>query len=254
MKITQLDDDGGRKILQVEAEWDEIATDYEDIVDDYIKVPVAGFRADRAPRRVVEKRFHRQIIDELSRRCASRLSREALRETGVEPMGPIEIRDIECGKGKPFQFTACFWPIPEIELPDFGSLHIREGGSDPRDLVSHRLLEMMSFTIPDELVRTELGADDSNNSNESAAWKAATDRVRLILILKRIAGREGIEVSEADIERRIKDKAAEFGTNLDALKTELEKGGGKQRLKDMLLAESTLDYLTEKIRVSSDEC
>jgi len=113
---------------------------------------------------------------------------------------------------------------------------------------------MVSFTVPDELVRAELESDGSSIvTYESAEWKAATDRVRLMLILKKIAGKEGIEVTEADVERRIKDKAAEFGTDPDTLRTELEKGGGRQRLKDMLLAESTLEYITEKSQETKGE-
>jgi hypothetical protein len=56
------------------------------------------------------------------------------------------------------------------------------------------------------------------------------------------------------VEQRVRGKASEFGTDPDVLRTELEKGGDRQRLKDMLLAESTLDYLIEKMRVSRDEC
>jgi len=66
-----------------------------------------------------------------------------------------------------------------------------------------------------------------------------------MLILKKIAQKEGIEVDEADVNRRIADKAKEFGTAVDALRQELEEGNGIARLRDMLLAESTLDYLLE---------
>jgi hypothetical protein len=39
-------------------------------------------------------------------------------------------------------------------------------------------------------------------------------------------------------------------TKKEALQKELTKGGGLERLRDMLLAESTLDYLIEKTGVS----
>ena len=55
-----------------------------------------------------------------------------------------------------------------------------------------------------------------------------------------------LEVDEADVERRIAEKAVEFGAHPDTLKAEFEKGNGRQRLKDMLLAESTLNFLIEK--------
>jgi len=131
-------------------------------------------------------------------------------------------------------------------LPDLGSLMIGDDGLDPRDSISHQLLERVGFSVPDDVVRAELSTDDIDNGIGSEEWKAAMDRVRLMLILKRIAKQEGIEVSEADAERRIGEKALEFGTEPDSLRAELEEGGGIRRLKDMLLAESTLDYLVEK--------
>jgi len=246
MRWEQIDSEEGYHRMRVETAWEEIAADYDDIVSVYAKVHIPGFRPGKVPQSMIEQRLQKQILDDLSHRAAQRLSKEALRDAGVEPMGPIEIGDIECVKGKPFRFIARIWPMPEIELPDLESLTMGDDISDPRDVISHRLLEMMNFAVPDELVRAELGADESDSGKESIPWKAATDRVRLMLILKRIATKEGIEVSEASVERRIKEKAIEFGSTHDALRTELEKGGGRQRLKDMLLAESTMDYLVER--------
>ncbi len=250
MKWKTIAIENGYHRMRVEAAWEEIAVDYDDIVSEYEKARLPGFRPGKVPRNVIEQRFQKQILDDLSHRAAQRLGRETLRDAGMEPMGPIEIADIDCGKGKPFRFIARFWPTPEIELPDLESLTIGDDVLDPRDVISHRLLEMMNFAVPDELVRAELGDDESDSGKESIVWKAANDRVRLMLILKRIAAKEGIEVSEADVERRIEEKAIAFDSTHDALRTELEKGGGMERLKDMLLAESTLDYLVEKISVS----
>ena len=65
------------------------------------------------------------------------------------------------------------------------------------------------------------------------------------LILKMIADQEGIEVDEADVEARISEKASEFKTTAAALNAQLAKGGGKERLRDLLIAENTLGYLLE---------
>ena len=67
-----------------------------------------------------------------------------------------------------------------------------------------------------------------------------------MLVLKRIARQEGIEVDEKDANGRIAEKAVEFGTTKELLQEELENGGGMPRLKYMLLAENTLEYLMER--------
>jgi len=246
MKITPLDDENGCRRLAVEADWSAIAADYDDIIAAYSRVQIPGFRSGKAPRSVIEQRLQKQVLEDLSRQAAQRLGREAVRKSGAEPLGTIAISDIECARGTTFCFTARFRPVPEIEVPDLGSLTVRDESPDPKDRISHRLLELIRFDVPAEAVQAELGDDVSTADSSSAAWKEAQDRVRLILILKKIARQEGIEVDEADVERRIEEKAAEFSVSSHTLRAEFEKGGRRQRLKDMLLAESTLNFLIEK--------
>jgi len=249
MEIVKTSEKSGRVTLSVVAPWEHVSSDYSGIVEEYSRVRIAGFRAGKAPRHVVEKRFHREIMNELLHRHGGRLGREALCQAGTEPLGPVEIANIECVKDKPIKFTVRFYPMPEIEMPAVDSFTIGDHGTDPKDMISNMLLQQVSFEVPDELIRAELGSSSDNDiTKQSAEWKAAVDRVRLMLILKKIARREGIEVDEADVQRRIEEKAVEFGTTPDILRKEFEQAGGAQRLKDMLLAESTLEFLTEKSR------
>jgi FKBP-type peptidyl-prolyl cis-trans isomerase (trigger factor) len=102
------------------------------------------------------------------------------------------------------------------------------------------------FEIPDNLVADELARDGEKDIDHgSPAWQAARDRIRLMLILRRIAKQEGIEVDQSDVEHRIAEKAGEFGATARELEADLARGDGLQRLKDMLLAESALTYLVE---------
>lgn len=246
MKWEFLDPEQGYRRIKIEADWEEIVSDYDDIVDDYAEVPVSGFRAGRAPRQVVDRRFQTRITDDLSRRCAQRFGREALQQSGSEAAGPLEVIDMECAKGKPLRFTARFLAVPDFDLPDLQSIRIPETSEDRLGELSHWLLEQVNIRLPDELVRAELAVDGMVASElESSEWAAAAERVKLMLILKKIAAREGIEVDESDIETRINAKASEFGTTVEELRTQLTKGGGRERLRDLIVAERTLEYLLE---------
>jgi FKBP-type peptidyl-prolyl cis-trans isomerase (trigger factor) len=137
--------------------------------------------------------------------------------------------------------------MPKIDLPDISQLGTNDDCNDPRDRISLRLLDLVSFEVPDGLVKDELALNDIDSGEPgSAEWKAASDQIKLMLILKQIARQEGLEVDEADVNNRIAEKAGEFGTTKKSLQEELEQGGGMQRLSDMLIAESTLEYLVEK--------
>ncbi len=242
-------EDGYRQ-MRIETPWDEIAPDYEDILQDFRRQRVPGFRPGKAPRQLMEQRFRRQISEHLSRRGADRLCCLALQESRTEAAGPVEVSDLEWEPGQPFRFTARFFPLPEFELPDYESLALNsEAAEDPQGALSLRLLELVRFPVPQALVTAELALDglaDCQPASES--WQAASQRVRLMLILKRIARVEGIDIEPADVERRIEEKAAEFKARPETLRAELEKSGGRLRLKDLLLAESVLEYLLETIR------
>ena len=247
MKWEKYDNHDGYHRINVEAYWSELSDDYDSILAEYAKVPVVGFRPGKVPWNIIEKRFQKEIIDDLSRRAAQRIGREAFREAGIEAVGPVEGEEIECAQGRVFRARLRFHPMPKIDLPDINNLITDNEGVDPRDQISLRLLELVNFDIPGDLVKDELDLDGiGETAPGDAEWKAATDRIRLMLILKQIARQEGIEVDEADVNNRIAEKAKEFGTTIKSLQKELEKGGGLQRLRDMLIAESTLDYLLDK--------
>jgi FKBP-type peptidyl-prolyl cis-trans isomerase (trigger factor) len=248
------DSENGYHRLSIEVPWSEIAADYQDVVARYAKVRLPGFRPGKVPRAVIEKRFRREIMDDLTQRCAQRLGREAIQETGREALGAVHAETIECEKNKAFRFQVRFQPMPEIALPEFSSLKSDDVVTDAKDRISRRLLDLVRFAVPDELVKGELAFDGIVGGDpESAEWKTAEERVRLLLILKRIARQEGIEMQDADVNNRIVEKAKEFGTSKEELKEELVKRGGLERLRDMLLAERTLDYLMEKTGVSREE-
>ncbi len=254
MKIVHSGDDRGRRVLHVEADWSEVVVDYNDIVAAYTKVGVPGFRPGKVPKSVIEQRFQKEILEDLTRTLAERFGREAAREAGLEVWGPAEAEVLECARGRVFRAALRYHPLPKINLPDLGSLWSDAAAADPRDQISLRLLELVRFEVPDSLVREELALDGIDGAGPgSPDWKAASDRIRLMLVLKQIARQAGIVVVEKDVDDRIAEKAVEFGTTKKSLEQELKKGGGIQRIRDMLLAESTLDYLVERPGRTTDK-
>jgi FKBP-type peptidyl-prolyl cis-trans isomerase (trigger factor) len=250
MEWTALADEDGYRRLQIAAPWDELAADYQDLVTCYTAtVQLPGFRPGKTPRGAIEQRCRSEILADLSARTVQRLGRAAVREAGVEALGPLEASEIACDQGKPFRAVVRYLPMPEFRLPELAALTMADDGTDARDRISQRLLELVPFEVPAALVRRELERDGVGGSTAgSDAWHTAADRIRLLVIVKRIARQEGIEVDERDVTRRLAEKAQEFGTTVKALQAELAEGGGMARLQDMLLAESTLDYLLEPNR------
>ncbi len=249
MKISPLADEGKRRVFQIEIPWAEIADDYEALIARYSHVRLPGFRQGRIPQAIIEQRFARKLCDDLSTCIVQRLGREAVLTMGIEPLGPLEAFAIECKRDRPFRAQIRFLPLPDFKVPALTDLTTEKGRPNDLDSISCRLLELIPFEIPGELVRQELELDGLGETPaDSEDWKAASRRIRLLIILKRIAREQGIEVEESDVNRRIIEKAQEFDTSAEMLMAELVKGGGMIRLQEMLLAERTLEYLLEIIR------
>ncbi len=247
MNITIRDIGDQKKEARIKVEWDRVQADYEDIIGDYMKLPVPGFRPGKAPKARVEKQYQREILDDVGIRCAGRFSRQALDDEGISMTGPIAVTDLIIEHGEPIRFTAEFLELADFDLPDYGRCILKkETDEGRRDEISLWLLEQTTLEVPDELVRQELLFDGITEAQPSGEeWGAALSRVKLLLILDRIARRDGIETDDRDVEQRIDQIASANEMQPQLLKQRLLRDGGVSRLSRFLLAEKTLDYLIE---------
>ncbi len=245
MRITVQDLENSKKKLLIEAEWSDLQDDYDYVLSEYQKIQVPGFRSGKAPKEFVVRRFRKEILDEVSVRCAQRLSRAAIQKEGMSASGPVSVSDIEITYGKPFRFKAEFTVLPEFPLPDYSRITLStRTDEERRNELSEWLLKNTHFDIPDGLARQELEFDDVAGAEPgSEALNAATQRVKLLLILKKIARQEGIEADEKDVSGRIEKMAQETGVAASYLKQQLLQSGGLSRIGSFLLAEKTMDYL-----------
>jgi FKBP-type peptidyl-prolyl cis-trans isomerase (trigger factor) len=244
--VVRLEDERGVE-LEVEADWVEIRPDYYDLVSSYGALAVPGFRPGRAPGKQVERHFRKEIRADVVSRCVERLSRQAIEAEKLNPVGPVSVSDVELEPGRPFRFLARFTSAPEFDIPDLATLVLPDGSdAERRDAASVWLLENTDADVPDAVVEWELSfGDDSSATLGSAEWNAARDRAKLLLVLRAIARRDGVDIDDRDVEERIEMMAGNLGTTARQLRTELQQKGGLRRVRTFMLAERTLDYLLE---------
>ena len=245
MQVVANDVEKQKKELHIEVDWIDIEPDYNDVLSEYLKVPVPGFRPGKAPRIMVESRYKKEILDDVASRSAERYSRKALEADGVTAAGPIAITDIEIEKNEPLRFKAEFTVLPDVQLPDYSQFTLMAATDDEkRDEISEWLLEQTTLDVPDELVKQELAFDGKEDvSMNSDEWVSAMQRVQLLLILKSIASQDGIEIDERDVNERVEQMASAFGASTTQLRQQLMHSRGLSRIANFLLAEKTLDYL-----------
>lgn len=80
----------------------------------------------------------------------------------------------------------------------------------------------------------------------------AERQVRTMLILEKIAEKEGISINEDEIENRLKEISEETNQRLDIIKRYYERNDLLPELKKEMLMEKTLNFLIERAEISSN--
>ena len=102
----------------VRKEWDAIASNYAR----HARIP--GFRAGKAPKPVIEKKFRKEIQDELTKKLVSKSYHEAIAEKQLRVVSLTNLDDVEFGDDRSMRFRATVVTAPEFELPDYKNIPV----------------------------------------------------------------------------------------------------------------------------------
>lgn len=158
MKVTQERLEGSRIALTVEVEPEQVnrATDraYQHLGGQYV---VPGFRKGKAPRHILrsfvgEQRIRQETLDHL----LPDAYRDALKDTGVEPIADPEVELLTMEPEQPVSFKATVPVAPTVELGDYRTIHV----------------EPQPVDIPEE--RIDAVIEDLRR--QYATWEDVTDR------------------------------------------------------------------------------
>src|SRR5438094_10280880 len=103
---------------EVSKEWDTIASSFAR----FAKIP--GYRPGKAPRAVVDKRFRKEIQDEVTKKLVSRSYREAIEQKKLRVASLTNLEDVQFGEDKSMRFQATVVTAPEFKLPDYKNIPV----------------------------------------------------------------------------------------------------------------------------------
>ena len=233
------------KELLISAPWEMIEENYALLIKRYSKLALKGFRPGKSPLGLIESSFEQQIKNDLLASASTRICRKALKELNMAAGSPVEISDSILQKNEYLQFKATFIQMPLFELPDYAHLKLQsENDNEKLDEVSMKLLDATAISLHPRFIENELAYSHGENSDESERAEAEA-RVKLMLILKKIALQDQIEIEEKDIEERLEALAAQNAVTTEYLKKFLIENKGLSRFADSLLAEAVLAYIIE---------
>src|SRR6478672_3356720 len=102
----------------VRKEWDAIASNYSR----YARIP--GYRPGKAPKQVIEKKFRKEIQDELTKALVSKSYHEAIAEKQLRVVSLTDLGDVEFGDDRSMRFRATVVTAPEFELPEYKNIPV----------------------------------------------------------------------------------------------------------------------------------
>src|SRR3954447_8550656 len=103
---------------QVAKEWNAIAENFAR----YAKIP--GYRPGKAPRRVIEAKFKREIQEELTKKLVSESYRDAIAEKQLRVVSLTNVEDVNIADDKTMRFRATVITAPEFDLPDHKNINV----------------------------------------------------------------------------------------------------------------------------------
>jgi len=126
MKIEVTDVSPVRKNMAIEADATEVAQERKDVLRRYAQqARIPGFRPGKAPMKVIQARYAKELDEDLKERLVARLYSEAIREKDLRPLGDPALEDLSLEEGKPFRFTTSFEVVPVFTLKDYRDVEIR---------------------------------------------------------------------------------------------------------------------------------
>jgi trigger factor len=125
MKVEVEKQPGSVSKLRIELPPEEVAKEWDAIANSFARfAKIPGYRPGKAPRAVIDKRFRREIQDELTKKLVSKSYHDAIEQEKLRVASLTNIEDVQFGNDKSMRFRATVVTAPEFELPDYKNIPV----------------------------------------------------------------------------------------------------------------------------------
>ena len=144
MKVEVENQPGSVSKLRIELPPEEVSKEWDSIANSFMRfAKIPGYRPGKAPRAVIDKRFRKEIQEELTKKLVSKSYHEAIEQEQLRVASLANIEDVQFGEDKSMRFRATVVTAPEFELPDYRKIPVQlpdtEGSDSEVDSALDRL-------------------------------------------------------------------------------------------------------------------
>jgi len=134
MKVNVTNQDGWKRVLDIELPKDKVVAELDSTYKKYqSKAKIPGFRPGKAPLEVVKSHYKEQIFGDVLESLLVQGYQEALDQTQLRPIGSPVVKDIQFEPGLPLKFTAEVEVQPEITVKDYKGIPLVKKVEEVKD-------------------------------------------------------------------------------------------------------------------------
>jgi trigger factor len=125
MKVELENQPQGMATLRIELPAEDVRKEWDAIAGSYSRhARIPGYRPGKAPKQVIERKFRKEIQDELTKALVSKSYHEAVAEKKLRVVSLTDVSDVEFGEDRSMRFRATVVTAPEFELPDYKKIPV----------------------------------------------------------------------------------------------------------------------------------
>jgi len=130
--------------MRVEIETQKVDEAFDHVTKEFQREAVLpGFRPGKAPREMVQRKYGKEIEEEVKRKLISDSYKKAVDEQKFDVLGYPDIEEIQFSRGQPLQFAATVETAPEFELPEYKGMPAKREARTVKEEDVERALEAL---------------------------------------------------------------------------------------------------------------
>lgn len=144
MKVTVENQGPCRKRLKIELPAERVAAEFDEVLKAYSRsARVPGFRPGKAPSDLIQKRYGREMAEDVRERLIPDAYHEALVEQKIDPVATLAVENVSFGLGQPLSFSVLVDVPPEFSLPEYNGIPLQRKGIEVKDDEASEMLRGM---------------------------------------------------------------------------------------------------------------
>src|ERR1051325_2293271 len=126
MKVEVEKQPGSISKLQIELPADEVSKEWDAIANSFARfAKIPGYRPGKAPRSVIDKRFRKEIQEEVTKKLVSKSYHDAISQEQLRVASLTNIEDVQFSDDKTMRFSETVVTAPDFDLPEYKNISVR---------------------------------------------------------------------------------------------------------------------------------